>query len=126
MIVGILTVIVWIQLSGILEIVGFMSAIEGSAFLVGLVTVYGLVPAFTFSTITLVVIPLVTEPLEGIDEHFGSFNKPLSALSSSDDPTGTPDYVTGGGQDVDSKAATETDNIRAHVTASDYWKTGDE
>lgn len=37
-----------------------MSAIDGSAFLVGLVTVYGLVPASTLSTITFIV-SLVTE-----------------------------------------------------------------
>ncbi|AGB33349.1 sodium solute transporter superfamily protein [Natrinema pellirubrum DSM 15624] len=126
MIVGTTTMIIWTQLSTILELLGLMGAIEGSSFLTGLVGVYGLFPAFILSTATLIVVSLLTTPPEGVDDHFDSFNKPLSALSSADDPTGTPDYVTDGGRDVEPKAVTETDTIRAHVTASEYWDEGDE
>ncbi|QCS44869.1 sodium/proline symporter [Natrinema versiforme] len=126
MIVGTTTMILWTQLSTVLELLGLMGAIDGSPFLTGLVGVYGLFPAFIFSTATLIVVSLVTTPPEGVDDHFESFDKPLSALSSSDDPTGTPDYVTDGGRDVDPKAVTETDTIRAHVEESDYWESGEE
>ncbi|OAQ53391.1 sodium:proline symporter [Natrinema mahii] len=126
MIVGTTTMILWTQLSTLLELVGLMGTIEGSAFLTGLVGVYGLFPAFILSTVTLIVVSLLTTPPEGVDDHFDSFNKPLSALSSADDPTGTPDYVTDGGRDVGPKAVTETDNIRAHVRASEYWDEGEE
>ncbi|ELY63271.1 SSS sodium solute transporter superfamily protein [Natrinema versiforme JCM 10478] len=88
--------------------------------------VYGLFPAFILSTTTLIVVSLLTKPPEGVDDHFESFNKPLSALSSSDDPTGTPEYVTDGGRDVDPKAVTETDTIRAHVEESNYWNSGED
>ncbi|QCC58573.1 sodium/proline symporter [Natrinema thermotolerans] len=126
MIVGTTTMVIWTQLSTILELLGLMGAIEGSSFLTGLVGVYGLFPAFILSTATLIVVSLLTTPPEGVDDHFDSFNKPLSSLSSADDPTGTPDYVTDGGRDVEPKAVTETDTIRAHVTASEYWDEGDE
>ncbi|ELZ11788.1 SSS sodium solute transporter superfamily protein [Natrinema thermotolerans DSM 11552] len=126
MIVGTTTMVIWTQLSTILELLGLMGAIEGSPFLTGLVGVYGLFPAFILSTATLIVVSLLTTPPEGVDDHFDSFNKPLSSLSSADDPTGTPDYVTDGGRDVEPKAVTETDTIRAHVTASEYWDEGDE
>ncbi|GAB3670038.1 sodium/proline symporter [Halopiger thermotolerans] len=121
MIVGTTTMILWTQLSALLEVLGLASVVEGSAFLSELVGVYGLFPAFILSTTTLIVVSLLTRPPEGVDEHFDVFDKPLSALSSTESPTGTPDYVTDGGRDVDPKAVTETDNIRAHVAASDYW-----
>ncbi|SEW09850.1 sodium/proline symporter [Natrinema salifodinae] len=121
MIVGTTTMILWTQLSSLLEVLGLSGAIESSPFLSGLVGVYGLFPAFVLSTTTLIVVSLATSPPEGVDDHFDVFDKPLSALSSSDSPTGAPDYVTDGGRDVEPKAVTETDNIRAHVTASDYW-----
>ncbi|MBZ6495218.1 sodium/proline symporter [Natrinema longum] len=126
MIVGTATMFLWTQLSTVLELVGLMGAVDGSAFLSGLVGVYGLFPAFILSTTTLIVVSLFTRPPEGVDDHFDTFDKPLSALSSGDDPTGTPEYVTDGGRDVEPKAITETDNIRAHVAASDYWETGEE
>ncbi|RKD88949.1 sodium/proline symporter [Halopiger aswanensis] len=126
MIVGTTTMILWTQLSSLLEALGLSGAVESSAFLSGLVGVYGLFPAFILSVTTLIVVSLLTRPPEGVDEHFDVFDKPLSALSSSESPTGTPDYVTDGGRDVDPKAVTETDNIRAHVAASDYWEEGDE
>ncbi|WP_121741972.1 sodium/proline symporter [Natronorubrum halophilum] len=126
MIVGTVTMVLWTQLSTILELVGLLGAVEGSAFLTGLVGVYGLFPAFILSTLTLIVGSLLTTPPEGVDDHFDTFDKPLPALSSADDPTGTPEYVTDGGRDVAPKAVTETDTIRAHVTASDYWETGEE
>ncbi|SFS67080.1 sodium/proline symporter [Halostagnicola kamekurae] len=126
MIVGTTTMVLWTQLSTVLELTGLMGAVEGSAFLTGLIGVYGLFPAFILSTATLIVVSLLTTPPEDIDDHFESFNKPLSALSSADGPTGTPEYVTDGGRDVDPKAVTETDTIRAHVSASEYWDEGDE
>ncbi|PCR92130.1 sodium/proline symporter [Natrinema ejinorense] len=126
MIVGTATMFLWTQLSTVLEFVGLMGAVDGSAFLSGFVGVYGLFPAFILSTTTLIVVSLLTRPPEGVDDHFDTFDKPLSALSSDDDPTGTPEYVTDGGRDIEPKAITETDNIRAHVAASDYWETGDE
>ena len=122
MIVGTSTMILWTQLSKVIDALGLSGAVESSGFLSGLVGVYGLFPAFVLSVATLVVVSLLTQPPEGVDEHFDVFDKPLSALSSTDDPTGTPDYVTDGGRDVEPKAVTETDNIRAHVDAADYWE----
>ncbi|MFA9417848.1 hypothetical protein [Natrinema sp. HArc-T2] len=43
-----------------------------------------------------------------------------------DSPTGAPEYVTDGGRDVSPKAVTETDTIRAHVDATDYWDEEDD
>ncbi|ELY57844.1 sodium/proline symporter [Natronococcus jeotgali] len=126
MIVGTATMILWTQLSIVVDAVGLSSAIEGSPFLSGLVGVYGLFPAFVLSTATLIGVSLATRPPEGVDDHFDVFDKPLSALSSGDTPTGAPEYVTDGGRDVDPKAVTETDNVRAHVAASGYWEEGDE
>ncbi|WP_306052563.1 sodium/proline symporter [Natronococcus wangiae] len=126
MIVGTTTMILWTQLSTVIAAVGLSGAVESSPFFEGLAGVYGLFPAFVLSTATLVVVSLATRPPEGVDDHFDVFDKPLSALSSSDRPAGTPDYVTDGGRDVGPKAVTETDNIRAHVAASDYWEEGDE
>ncbi|MFD1562721.1 sodium/proline symporter [Haloarchaeobius amylolyticus] len=125
MIVGTTTMFVWTQLSSLLGVLGFQSAVDASPFLTGLVGVYGLFPAFVLSTTTLIVVSLLTRPPEGVDDHFNVFDKPLSALSSSDQPTGAPDYVTDGGRDVSPKAVTETDAIRAHVDATDYWEEGD-
>jgi len=73
----------------------------------------------------MIVVSLLMRPPEGVDDHFDMFDKPLSALSSSDQPTGAPEYVTDGGQDVSPKVVTETDAIRAHVDAADYWDEGD-
>jgi len=126
MIVGTATMFLWTQLSALLGVLGLQSAVDASPFLSGLVGVYGLFPAFILSTTTLVVVSLLTRPPEGVDDHFNVFDKPLSALSSTESPTGTPDYVTDGGRDVSPKAVTETDTIRAHVDATDYWDEGDE
>jgi len=126
MIVGTATMFLWTQLSALLGVLGLQSAVDASPFLSGLVGVYGLFPAFILSTTTLVVVSLLTRPPEGVDDHFNVFDKPLSALSSSESPTGAPEYVTDGGRDVSPKAVTETDTIRAHVDATDYWDEGDE
>ncbi|SDC08367.1 sodium/proline symporter [Natrinema hispanicum] len=126
MIVGTATMFLWTQLSALLGVLGLQSAVDASPFLSGLVGVYGLFPAFILSTTTLVVVSLLTRPPEGVNDHFNVFDKPLSALSSTESPTGTPDYVTDGGRDVSPKAVTETDTIRAHVDATDYWDEGDE
>lgn len=118
MIVGTTTMILWTQLSTILGALGAMPA-ESSAFLYGLVTVYGLFPAFVLSTLTLIAVSLLTSPPEGVDEQFEVFDKPLSAITSGESAGGTPDYVTDGG--TRAKAVTEADTVRAHVRASGYW-----
>ncbi|TMT87323.1 sodium/proline symporter [Haloterrigena sp. H1] len=126
MIVGTATMFLWTQLSALLGVLGLQSAVDASPFLSGLVGAYGLFPAFILSTTTLVVVSLLTRPPEGVDDHFDVFDKPLSALSSGESPTGAPDYVTDGGRDVSPKAVTETDTIRAHVDATDYWDEEDD
>ncbi|MDL5361840.1 sodium/proline symporter [Halalkalicoccus sp. NIPERK01] len=123
MVVGTVTMILWTQLSTILEALGAMPA-ESSAFLYGLVTVYGLFPAFVLSTLTLIGVSLSTRPPEGVDEQFEVFDKPLSAVTAGGRAGGTPDYVTDGG--TREKAVTEADVVRAHVRASGYWDEHDD
>jgi len=124
MIVGTLTMVLWTQLPTLLGAVGMMPA-ESSAFWYGLVTVYGLFPAFILSVSTLVTVSLLTEPPASVDDHFDVFDKPMSAVVSADGQgDGVPDYATDGGLDGDDtspKVVTETDNIRGHVAASGYW-----
>jgi sodium/proline symporter len=124
MIVGTLTMVLWTQLPTLLGAVGMMPA-ESSAFWYGLVTVYGLFPAFILSVSTLVTVSLLTEPPASVDDHFDVFDKPMSAVVSTDGQgDGVPDYATDGGLDGDDtspKVVTETDNIRGHVAASGYW-----
>ncbi|MCL7416299.1 MAG: sodium/proline symporter [Halalkalicoccus sp.] len=122
MVVGTVTMILWTQLSTILGTLGAMPA-ESSAFLYGLVTVYGLFPAFVLSTLTLIAVSLLTSPPDGVDEQFEVFDKPLSAITSGESAGGTPDYVTDGG--TRAKAVTEVDTVRAHVRASGYWENDD-
>ncbi|ADJ16119.1 sodium/proline symporter [Halalkalicoccus jeotgali] len=118
MIVGATTMILWTQLSTVLGALGAMPA-ESSAFLYGLVTVYGLFPAFVLSVLTLVLVSLLTRPPEGVDEQFEIFDKPLSAITAEGSAGATPEYVTDGG--TRAKAVTEADVVRAHVRASGYW-----
>ncbi|WP_276301373.1 sodium/proline symporter [Halorussus lipolyticus] len=128
MIVGASTMVLWTQLPTILGAVGMMPA-ESSAFWYGLVTVYGLFPAFIVSVVTLVTVSLATEPPAGVDDHFDVFDKPLSAVVSADGQgEGVPDYATDGGSSSDTspKVVTEADNIRGHVAASGYWEDDDE
>lgn len=116
MIVGSVTMILWTQLPTVLDAVGLMPA-ESAAFWYGLVTVYGLFPAFILSVLTLVIVSLLTSPPDGVDERFAVFDKPLSAVLSED---GTPEYATDGGAAAESsrpKVVTEADNIRSHVAA---------
>jgi len=124
MTVGTLTMVLWTQLPTLLGAVGMMPA-ESSAFWYGLVTVYGLFPAFVLSVSTLVTVSLLTEPPASVDDHFDVFDKPMSAVVSADGQgDGVPDYATDGGLDGDDtspKVVTETDNIRGHVAASSYW-----
>ena len=137
MIVGASTMVLWTQLPTVLGWVGMMPP-ESAEFWYGLVTVYGLFPAFIVSVVTLVGVSLVTRPPTGVDEHFAVFDKPLSAVAadggeptdgrraSSDrrsDGGESPDYATDGGTDSDTspKVVTEADNIRGHVAASGYW-----
>jgi sodium/proline symporter len=135
MIVGASTMVLWPQWPRILG--DAMPSGEASPFVNGMLTVYGLFPAFVLSSLTLVVVSLLTRPPEGVDDHFDVFDKPLSAVSADQRPGGTPGYVadgagdrpeTDGGRPVDAsdadlgpKAITEADNIRAHVAASGYW-----
>ncbi|WP_128478197.1 sodium/proline symporter [Halorussus pelagicus] len=120
MLVGTATMILWTQLSTVIDLLGLSATVEGSAFLSGLVGVYGLFPAFILSVITLVTVSLLTEPPAGVDDHFDVFDKPLSAVISDGS---APDYATDGGtsDDTSPKVVTEADNIRGHVAASGYW-----
>ncbi|WP_137287540.1 sodium/proline symporter [Halorussus salinisoli] len=122
MVVGTSTMILWTQLPTVLEAVGMMPA-ESAAFWYGFVTVYGLFPAFILSATTLVVVSLLTTPPGDVDDHFDVFDKPLSAVISSSEGDGVPDYATDGGSAADTspKVVTEGDNIRGHVAASGYW-----
>ncbi|GAA0226778.1 sodium/proline symporter [Haladaptatus pallidirubidus] len=119
MIVGATTMVLWTQLSTLLDTLGMMPT-ESSPFLYNLVGVYGLFPAFILSVLTLISVSLVTKPPSGVEDHFDVFDKPLSAVTS-EPGSGTPSYVTDGGRDVSPKAITEADNIRAHVGESGYW-----
>lgn len=118
MIVGTLTMVVWTQLPALLGAVGLMPP-QSAAFWYGLVTVYGLFPAFILSVLTLVAVSLFTSPPENVE--FDVFEKPLSAVRSAEHP----DYATDGGtraQATRPRVVTETDNIRSHirgVTAGD-------
>ncbi|MDS0294271.1 sodium/proline symporter [Halogeometricum luteum] len=140
MIVGATTMILWTQLSTLFAAFGMAGLLEGSGFLASLLGVYGLFPAFILSTLTLVVVSLFTRPPEGVEDHFETFNQPWMEV---DDAGGASGYATDGGRvsdrsassdarsdggdprdrdrDRSPKAVTETDNIRAHVRASDYW-----
>ncbi|MFB6266318.1 MAG: sodium/proline symporter [Halodesulfurarchaeum sp.] len=121
MIVGTVTMIVWAQWSTILG----QSTIQSfGPFLQGLLTVYGLFPAFILSCITLVVVSLLTTPpdQDDIEEHFKVFRRPLDAVVDEEGEAGAqPEYLTDGGK-PEPKAITEMDNIRAHVEASEYWE----
>lgn len=134
MIVGATTMIFWTQLSTILGAVGLMPP-ESAEFLYGIVTVYGLFPAFVLSSLALIVVSLATSPPSGVGEHFEIFDKPLSAVASESGEDTAPEYVTDGGEvsastprsdtDTSPKVVTETDNIRAHVAAAGYWEDDD-
>ncbi|MFB6082513.1 MAG: sodium/proline symporter [Halanaeroarchaeum sp.] len=121
MIAGTFSMILWTQWSTILG----QSTIDAMGpFLSGLLTVYGLFPAFIISVVVLVVVSLLTTPpdQEDVDEHFAVMHKPLSAVIDSDgEASGTPDYVADGGV-PEPKAVTEMDNIRGHVAATEYWE----
>jgi sodium/proline symporter len=131
MVVGATTMILWPQWPTLLG--DAMPSAEASPFVNGLLTVYGLFPAFVLSSATLIVVSLFTRPPEGVDEHFDVFDKPLSAVTTEGRAGATPDYVADGGAQtapdgardpaagLGPKAVTEADNIRAHVAASGYW-----
>jgi sodium/proline symporter len=129
MIVGTVTMIIWPQWGTILEALGTgIPSAEASPFLNGLLTVYGLFPAFVLSVVALIVVSLLTTPpnQEDIDDHFDVFQKPLSAVMSEDrGTTGTPDFLTDGGT-PQTKAITEMDSVRAHVEDADYWEDHDQ
>jgi len=121
MLVGASTMILWTQWGTILGAVGIGLPPEAT-FLYGLVTVYGLFPAFVLSTLTLVIVSLLTTPPERgtVDEHFAVFGKPLPAIGSDDGADG--DYATDGGGP---RACTELDAVRHEVATSDYWEHDD-
>lgn len=122
MVVGTTSMIVWTQWSTILGTA--MPTAEAAPFLHGLLTVYGLFPAFILSTVTLVVVSLLTTPPGDavLDEQFSIMRKPLSAvLQEEGDDAGPDPYATDGGM-PDPKAVTEADNIRTHVEHTDYWE----
>lgn len=137
MITGSITMILWTQLSSILSSVGLMPAAETSPFLNGLVTVYGLFPAFVLSSLMLIVVSLLTEPPEQVSEEFDVFDKPLSSVTTED--SDSPTYVSDGGVNIEHMteseredttdesvgplAATEADIINAYVGTTGYWDT---
>ncbi|MFB6093613.1 MAG: sodium/proline symporter [Halanaeroarchaeum sp.] len=120
MITGTTSMILWTQWEAIL---GSATIQSMGPFLQGVLTVYGLLPAFVLSTIVLVVVSLLTTPpdQEDVAEHFSAMQKPLSAVADEETDTGgTPDYLADGGT-PEPKAITEADAIRGHVEDSDYW-----
>ncbi|MFQ3293977.1 MAG: sodium/proline symporter [Halobacteriales archaeon] len=128
MIVGTVTMVIWPQWGTILDTFGNgIPAAESAPFLNGLLTVYGLFPAFVLSVATLIVVSLLTEPPDQgqVDDHFEVFQQPLSAVLSEDEDrdVGTPDFLTDGGI-PQPKAVTEHDAVRAHVKDTDYWTEG--
>jgi sodium/proline symporter len=121
MAVGASSMIVWTQWTAILG--PAMPTAGQSPFLHGLLTVYGLFPAFVVSTVTLILVSLLTTPPDQgvVADHFAVFDRPLSrVLAESDGDGDVPEAVTDGGR-PDPKAITELDNVRSHVEASDYW-----
>ncbi|CQH53757.1 SSSF family transport protein [Halobacterium hubeiense] len=112
MVTGTTTMILWTQWTTILG----EATIEGlHTALSGLLTVYGLFPAFVLSALVLVVVSLATTPpdREALAEDFDVMRQPLSAVVEDD-------YATDGGT-PEPKAVTELDNVRGHVADSDYW-----
>ena len=117
MLTGTTTMILWTQWSTIL---GDATIANLSPFLEGLLTVYGLAPAFVLSTIALVVVSLLTTPpeQENVTRHFAAMRKPLQAFKTGDE--GATALRPDGGT-PEPKAVTEMDNVRSHVNASAYW-----
>jgi len=117
MLVGASTMILWTQWSAILPAVGIGMPPEGS-FLNGLLSVYGLFPAFVLSAMTLVVVSLLTTPPDRgtVEKHFSVFRKPLPAIDGTDAEDGG--YVTDGGTP---QACTELDAVRHQIATSEYW-----
>jgi len=119
MVTGTSTMILWTQWTNILGEATIESL--GPA-LSGLLTVYGLFPAFVLSAVVLVVVSLATTPpdREDVDEAFSVMHRPLSAVASDGGAGDDADYVADGGR-PDPKTVTELDNVRGHVDGSDYW-----
>ena len=117
MFTGTTTMILWTQWTTIL---GTETIASLSPVLEGLLTVYGLAPAFVLSTVALVVVSLLTTPpeKETVAHHFAAMRKPLQAFTDgSDDSTA----LRADGGTPEPKAITEMDNVRGHVNASSYW-----
>jgi sodium/proline symporter len=117
MLTGTTTMILWTQWSTIL---GDATIANLSPFLEGLLTVYGLAPAFVLSTIALVIVSLLTTPpeQENVTRHFAAMRKPLQAFKTGDE--GSTALRPDGGT-PEPKAVTEMDNVRSHVNATAYW-----
>ncbi|MFB6114496.1 MAG: sodium/proline symporter [Halodesulfurarchaeum sp.] len=121
MVTGTVTMILWTQWSTIL---GQATIDNMGPFLNGLFTVYGLFPAFVISALVMIVVSYLTEPPDqsDVDDHFEVMRKPLSAVIDEEGESGdTPGYIADGGV-PQPKTVTEMDNMRTHVTDSDYWK----
>jgi sodium/proline symporter len=117
MVTGTTAMILWTQWSTIL---GAETIANFSPVLEGILTVYGLAPAFLLSTVALVVVSLLTTPpeQEAVAHHFAAMRKPLQAFT--DDSDGSTALRADGGTPAP-KAITEMDNVRGHVNASSYW-----
>lgn len=121
MITGTTTMILWTQWSTIL---GSETIASLPPLLNGLLTVYGLAPAFVLSTVALIVVSLLTTPpkQEEVERHFDVMHKPLSAVIdvNGNSESETTNLLTDGGRPKP-KVITEMDNVRRHVSDSDYW-----
>ncbi|WP_336036802.1 sodium/proline symporter [Halobacterium yunchengense] len=118
MVTGATTMILWTQWTTIL---GEATVESLHPALSGLLTVYGLFPAFVLSAVVLVVVSLATTPpdREAVDDAFSVMHKPLSAVLD-EDGDGDNEYAADGGR-PQPKAVTEMDAVRGHVEDADYW-----
>ncbi|MCF2206709.1 sodium/proline symporter [Halobacterium salinarum] len=121
MVTGTATMILWTQWPTILgaeTVNSFHPAVSG------MLTVYGLFPAFVVSAVVLVVVSLLTTPpdQDDVSEAFDMMHRPLAAITD-DDGDGS-EYATDGGR-PDPAPITEHDSIRSHVADTDYWTDDD-
>ncbi|WP_232688403.1 sodium/proline symporter [Halobacterium zhouii] len=118
MVTGALTMVLWTQWSTILG-PAFIEQLHPAVS--GLLTVYGLFPAFVLSAAVLVAVSLSTKPpdQDELEDDFSVMHKPLSAVTGDGDERSSGPVADGGRPEP--RAVTEMDNVRAQVADSDYW-----